>query len=259
MNKSGVNHLVNIRRVLLISLILCIYALVDRFPQYYGMGSLLGHFSGTRLIQISPIILIALLDIVILALSYRGDQHRLLGFIKAMEGFLHKLGIANWLIYVGIAMVFPVLVLSPLAPSFDIMFSRICIFGHLILLGSIFLRAATDRVGTMMVLAITALVFTAVERLALFIPEISTQMTSLGWSEASRYYYASLFFSKSVYGSTAALPSLHPTRYLLQSLPFLIPNLPLWVHRAWQVFLWISLPGSFPMEESSAPLALRTV
>jgi len=242
MNKSGEIQLTNFRRILLMSLFLCVYALVDRFPQYYGMGSLLGRFSGTRLIQISPVMIVAFVDILLLILSYSGKQSQLLRFVNAIPLLLRRLGAINWLMFAGIALVFPVLVLSTISPDFDLMLSRIWIFGHLILLGSLFLWAATNQVGDLIVVAITAMVFAMVERLALFIPEISAQMTSLGWSEASRYYYASLFFSKSIYGSTAPLTSLHPTRYLLQSVPFLIPGLPLWVHRAWQVFLWIALP-----------------
>jgi len=42
-----------------------------------------------------------------------------------------------------------------------------------------------------------------------------------------------------VYGTTLPPSVLHPTRYLLQSLPFLIPNSSLMVHRLWQVILWI--------------------
>lgn len=64
---------------------------------------------------------------------------------------------------------------------------------------------------------------------------------SLGWSEGSRYYYASLWLSKLVYGETFPLSTLHPTRYLLQSFPFLFPSLGIFAHRLWQFLLWIGL------------------
>jgi len=64
---------------------------------------------------------------------------------------------------------------------------------------------------------------------------------SLGWSEGSRYYYASLFFSTWIYGESFPLSTLHPTRYLLQSFPFLFPDLGLFAHRFWQFLLWIGL------------------
>jgi len=67
---------------------------------------------------------------------------------------------------------------------------------------------------------------------------VSDHPFALGWSEASRYYYASLWLGPWVYGEWLPLSVLHPTRYLLQSLAFLIPNAPLWVHRLWQVLLF---------------------
>jgi len=73
-------------------------------------------------------------------------------------------------------------------------------------------------------------------------PEISTYPLTLGWSETSRYYNASLFFSQRIYGMSTPPTVLHPSRYLMQAVPFLLPDSPLWLHRAWQVFLWIATP-----------------
>jgi hypothetical protein len=64
---------------------------------------------------------------------------------------------------------------------------------------------------------------------------------SMGYSEAGRHYYASLFFAEKLYGMDLPLPFLHPSRYLLLSIPFLIDGLPLWFHRFWQAFLWFGL------------------
>jgi hypothetical protein len=64
---------------------------------------------------------------------------------------------------------------------------------------------------------------------------------SMSWSESSRYYYASLYFAQSIYGMKIPLSTLHPTRYFLQALPFLVPGLDLGAHRFWQFLLWILL------------------
>ncbi len=72
---------------------------------------------------------------------------------------------------------------------------------------------------------------------------VSDYPFSLGWSETSRYFYASLYFSKSLYGETFPLSTLHPTRYFLQSLAYLIPSWGLTEHRFWQFLLWIALTG----------------
>ncbi len=76
---------------------------------------------------------------------------------------------------------------------------------------------------------------------------------SMGYSEAGRHFYASLFFSEKLYGMNLPLPFLHPSRYLLLSLPFLVDGLPLWFHRFWQAFLWFGLTLA-----SAVSLAQRT-
>lgn len=67
---------------------------------------------------------------------------------------------------------------------------------------------------------------------------------SIGYSEASRHYYASLFHAKSLYDIQLPYPFLHPSRYLLMSLPFLVDGLPLWFHRMWQSLLWLGLTSA---------------
>ncbi|MCI0608124.1 MAG: hypothetical protein L0Z71_03550 [Anaerolineae bacterium] len=90
---------------------------------------------------------------------------------------------------------------------------------------------------------------------------VTSYPLSMGWSEGSRYYYASLYFSKWIYGESFPFSTLHPTRYLLQSIPFLIPDLGLAAHRFWQFLLWIGLTAiaaitiakrAFPAQEKYA-------
>lgn len=81
--------------------------------------------------------------------------------------------------------------------------------------------------------------YAAFYKTATFISDVSTFPFSLGWSEGSRYYYASLFFSDRLYHLSVPPSVLHPSRYLMQAVPFLIPGLPLWLHRLWQVLLWV--------------------
>lgn len=80
-------------------------------------------------------------------------------------------------------------------------------------------------------------------RIGIFIPEIQSTPFALGWSEGSRYYNASLFFSESIFGSNFALPVLHPSRYLLQAIAFLFAPGNILVHRIWQILLWIGITG----------------
>lgn len=76
------------------------------------------------------------------------------------------------------------------------------------------------------------------------VADISDYPFSIGYSEASRHYYASLFYARSLYDVQIPYPFLHPSRYLLMSLPFLVDGLPLWFHRMWQSLLWLGLTST---------------
>jgi hypothetical protein len=118
-------------------------------------------------------------------------------------------------------------------------------------------RNATWQVGFVSALVLLGVTYEILIRLN----AVTTYPLSMGWSEGSRYYYASLFFSKWIYSEPVPLSTLHPSRYLLQSLPFLIPGLSLSVHRFWQFLLWIGLTAgasialanrAFPPQEKAA-------
>jgi hypothetical protein len=76
-----------------------------------------------------------------------------------------------------------------------------------------------------------------------FLQPVTDYPFSLGWSEASRFYYGSLPFSRSVYGVELPLSVWHGTRYFLLSIPFLFGSSSLWISRLWQAILWLSLNG----------------
>lgn len=85
------------------------------------------------------------------------------------------------------------------------------------------------------------LLFGVLYRVAAFVPEVQSGPFALGWSEGSRFYNASLFASESIYGSRLPLPVLHPTRYLMQALPFFVGIRSILFHRIWQVVLWLGM------------------
>jgi hypothetical protein len=87
----------------------------------------------------------------------------------------------------------------------------------------------------------SVLFLAAIYSASTFLQQVSSYPLSLGWSEISRYYQASFFFGEKVYGQSLAWPVTHPSRYLLQSIPFLLGKVPLWAHRAWQALLWLGM------------------
>jgi hypothetical protein len=109
------------------------------------------------------------------------------------------------------------------------------------LLSAPFLRAAFPRVTAAQSVALGCAAAGVLYKAAGFISAVSPSPFTIGWSEASRFYYGSLFQSAALYGQAFPLPFLHPSRYLLLSLPFLIPGLPIWAHRLWQVLLWLGM------------------
>ncbi len=117
-------------------------------------------------------------------------------------------------------------------------FRLMWLFWWLLLLQAVGLKLA-GRLAWSTSLAI-AMIFdgVAAEIYVLFLP-VTDFPFSLGWSEASRFYYGSLLFARSIYGTNLPLSIWHGTRYMLLSLPFLSPGLPLWAARLWQVVLWI--------------------
>ncbi len=123
------------------------------------------------------------------------------------------------------------------------LFPSLWIFLWLGLISTIALKAATKlSLGTSF---ITLILFQGVLFRVWSIFGVVTDFPfSIEYSETSRFYFASLPFSQSLYGMDLPLSTLHPSRYLLQAVPFLIPGLPLWAHRLWQALLWIILTGT---------------
>ena len=146
-------------------------------------------------------------------------------------------------IYILSLGIFPWLVLSPNISIMKIIPLRLVIFCMVSIGGAILFRWVWPRQSWGMAFILTTLSYATAYKLASYIPDVSTYPFSLAWSEASRYYYASLWLSRDIYGFSVAPSVLHPSRYLLQAIPFLIPNSPLWLSRLWQVILWVASAG----------------
>lgn len=121
--------------------------------------------------------------------------------------------------------------------------ARLGLLGLGAALGGLGLHVAFPRLRLGRATALAALVLGALYRVVLFLPELSPSPFTVGWSEGSRFYYGSLFRAEALYGEPFPLPFLHPSRYLLLSLPFYFPQLPILAHRIWQVLLWLGLTG----------------
>lgn len=95
-------------------------------------------------------------------------------------------------------------------------------------------------IGFLISLGVTAFVLAAFS----YLSAVRATPFSLSWSEGNRFYDYSLPFAKNLYQFDGDLrvPYNTPGRYALWGLPFLIPGLPIWVHRFWNAVLWIGPP-----------------
>lgn len=91
-------------------------------------------------------------------------------------------------------------------------------------------------------LIITILLQACIQRVALYLPDISAYPFAMGWSETSRFYYPALFMSRTIFGQSLSWPILHPSLHLLLTPPYLFAA-PLWFHRFWQVAMRFLLVG----------------
>ena len=227
------------RGILTVTALLCLPVIIQGVLRLYRTNEILISQRWVALIIIVTLFLIA--DLALLASSW--TKYRDVGPRAAdtIINWLGRLGKGNIVILGVLLVLYCFLTLGPLSRYFGSLYMRLLLYWLLILAGSALLAASGLNRSWLelgsVVLISTALVF----RIALYLPELGTYPFSLGWSEASRYYYASLYFSRQIYDIQVSPTVLHPSRYLMQSIPFLIPDSPIWLHRLWQVLLWLGV------------------
>ncbi len=114
---------------------------------------------------------------------------------------------------------------------------RVLFFWGFVIFGMICSKTAWRKLPWLSALILSILANAVVYGLAVNFSVVNNYPFSLSWSEVSRYYGASLFFAKELYGRQFPLPVLHPTWHLLLTVPFFFSTLPIWVHRLWQAVL----------------------
>lgn len=171
------------------------------------------------------------------------------GWLAGAEGLIERLKILvrgisrlRWLLLplmVGFAALFPYLVLGPPGDLIPPAWTRHSLFLWLAI-GLTLMMVAFWRRPWLEMAAASALGMAVVYHLATYFPHVTDYPFSLWWSETTRYYMASQFFDHKIYGQDLPWVFRDLTRYLIQSVPFLIPDSPLWLHRLWQASLRFS-------------------
>lgn len=205
----------------------------------YGLGTIFG-YSGRMLLVLFPVFvswILALTGLVLLGTPYR---NRVLLFIKKNVARMAVVRIPGLIFVVLVYLFLSLTRLRGIQVPFLWRFSEFWLFGILGVLGAVFLSRG-KLLNSAQALLFSFLLMGFGFILLKFSPEISSSPLAYDWSESSRFYDASLFFSRLVYGKKVALPILDPSRALLQSFPYLIPSLPIWAHRLWRIFLWLGM------------------
>jgi hypothetical protein len=184
--------------------------------------------------------LVALLAIFAIA-SWTKMAPRILSGLARVQKAANGLQPATPFLFLVLLIAYPLIVLGFYGTFLTNLFPRLFLFLIFIVLGAV-LFASWRRQSWLLALAVSALAFGAVYLAADFFNSVTDYPFSLEWSEISRYYQASFFFSERVYGTRLPLPVTHPSRYMLQSLPFLASETTLILHRAWQALLWVAMP-----------------
>jgi hypothetical protein len=145
----------------------------------------------------------------------------------------------RWAAGVGTALlaaVYPMLMFGEFKRYFFLDWTRQATFVWLAILASLFL-AVLLRKSWVGMMPLSAALLAVAYHLVTYFPDVSNYPFALGWSETTRYYLASTFFDKRIYGMDLPMVFRDFTRYLMQAVPFLIEDSPLWLHRVWQVVL----------------------
>lgn len=154
---------------------------------------------------------------------------------------LHWLGKKNLVLLGALYVTFSFWMAGDYSWYFSSLLRRLPLYLAYAGLAMLILKAWLSHSGWQQLGLVSFLLTAAILRLSVFLAEVTDYPFSLYWSETTRFYYASLFFSERLYGQRIALPPYDASRALLQAIPFIFTYMPLWVHRLWQAFLWMGI------------------
>ncbi len=233
-----------LRLLLALGLLLAGAALWQLSRDGIGFGKLLGVYNWKYLLVMAVVAASGIAYGYGLWLTRAAALERSLERLRRLRERLARLGALNWLGLLLLGLATPLVVMVwPFSEVFVSLAPRLWLLWLLALPGAVLIGAARRSTPPFPAMIASLMFLGMATELLTNLPALSASDLSLEWSEGSRYYYASLFVAPQVYGERLPLPILHPTRYFLQSLAFLVPGATIAFHRAWQVFLWLACNG----------------
>jgi hypothetical protein len=202
-------------------------------------------FHSSWIILFSAILATVLMVLTLLGLSWTRWQASLLSWTDTFNHHSNQWKVIAAAGMVILPCIFSIAILHPYLGTyyFPGYFTRLALFWCLSLIGMLCAKIIKEELSWVSALGISVLLLAVFYRMAAIFSQVSDYPFARGWSEVSRYYGASLFFSQRLYGQKIPLVLMHPTWHLLLTPPFLLGNMPIWVHRLWQALLQVSLTG----------------
>jgi hypothetical protein len=156
---------------------------------------------------------------------------------------LIRLGSFNALGFILSAALMLFLFLGPWRDSFQSLPARFLVLWLTSLLGSRFLYARQTTPRWLDALLFTLIIFAFLYNLTSYLFMLAWTPFSIGWSEATRYYHASLLLSQRFYG--LSLPPFYQdlSRYVVEVVPLLLPHPSLILQRIWEYALRFLMPA----------------
>lgn len=180
--------------------------------------------------------------LVLTIFAWVGRAESILSWIDKGVDWLRKFRFLSLVGVVFLYVAFPLLILGYYGMYLTEPFTRTFVYIFFGLIIALLLSVWRGNKTWLEMLPASLLSLAVLYNAASYIPHVSAFPFSLGWSEASRYYYSSLLFAEQIYGQATPLPHSNFSRYLMQSLPFIFPTLPLWAHRLWQAVMRFVFP-----------------
>ena len=194
---------------------------------------------------VAGLLILGLIPLLAWILTWSRYRERILALIESTERAAEKFRWLGWILLptsvIGFTAVFTFPFIRDLFGGES--WLRFLVFWYFSLFGLLAIKIIRRETYRFAALVSAILFQTVFHLLAAQFSYVTDYPFAMGWSETSRYYYPSLFFSKLVYGHKYPLPILHPTLHLLLAPPYLI-NAPLWAHRLWQVLMRLILVGA---------------
>jgi hypothetical protein len=201
--------------------------------------------SKTWLAMLAAQALLGALSLLLLAISFTARREGLFNSFESIDKLAGRVRWIGYPVLLAAVTAYPLIMLySPYRNLFSKQAEmRLFMFWMIALAGMQAIKLAIPRLKSWPVALLSTILLQAcIQRVALYLPDISAYPFAMGWSETSRFYYPALFVSPLVFGQSFAWPILHPSLHFALVPPYLF-DAPLWFHRFWQVAVRFVLVG----------------